>query len=144
MRCPTTGAWNETWKPIEAKDPSGRKSPVKKSDASVTVGEPDTLCNAIRISSVIARSRDRITSKATGCTGTSFSELLITRYSHAGCQTCQRLRILRGAPHALSWKLNNGGALDPSIRCGIARFIDRRLQGCCRVIEDDPTDATGD
>src|SRR6267142_2288217 len=98
MRCPTTGAWKETWKPIDAKDPSGRNSPVKKSDASVTVGEPDTLCNAIRISSVIARSRDRITSKATGCTGTSLSELLIIRYSHAGCQTCLRLRILRGAP----------------------------------------------
>ncbi len=36
------------------KGPSVRKTPVKKSDASVTVGDPDTAWSAIRISSVIA------------------------------------------------------------------------------------------
>ena len=40
--------------------------PVKKSEASVTVGEPDTLCSATRISSVMAISRLRMTSKTIG------------------------------------------------------------------------------
>src|SRR5882757_5930698 len=77
IRFPTTGAWNETWNPIDANEPSGRNSPVKKSDASVTVGEPETLCNAMRISSVIARRRDLMTSKATGWTSMLSRGLII-------------------------------------------------------------------
>ena len=45
-----------------ANEPSGTYRPVKKSLASVTVGEPDTLCRAIRISSVTLSSRLRTTS----------------------------------------------------------------------------------
>ena len=62
IRWPTTEAWNETCRPMEANEPSGRNRPVKKSEASVTVGEPETLCSAMRISSVMARRRERTTS----------------------------------------------------------------------------------
>ena len=62
MSAPTGGASWVTWKPIVANSPSGRYRPVKKSVASVTVGEPDTLCSAIRISSVMASSLLRTTS----------------------------------------------------------------------------------
>ena len=50
---------------MDTTEPSSRKRPVKKSEASVTVGDPETLWSAMRISSAMATSRFLITSKVT-------------------------------------------------------------------------------
>src|SRR5882757_6373228 len=143
IRFPTTGAWNDTWKPIDANEPSGRKSPVKKSEASVTVGEPETLCNAMRISSVIAMSRDRMTSNATGWTSV-LSRPLIIDCSLFDTYVEVAEFVRNGGParwddYALSGELDNCWAVDLGVGRRVTSFVDRRLQRDLWVVEDNAT-----